>query len=308
MSKTVDIMGHIAMWKGKRVDSDKLYEALKSYHSVLLPDVPYEKNFIYSVKRALSAHGKFAINKMWRAWDRQDSNRNLYEIVPKGEEYLETVYKEPFYVRLYDDLITFGLYENKQAVIDKNVFILQDQDPRLLSWYERSIQKEWDKHINTYDSTIVNNVIQDLIDKYLFAKELSSRVVWMDEPSAAIWHTASDKLSDIGIELLDFPPSHSPESIASLFKVVKAEFEQMTVEIQGLEAIMSQPAGDTARNARRYSETIENYRKNVETLRPVFAGMAEFDELAERNSKKTRRMSYENTVAVNSDLFDDVTL
>lgn len=308
MSKTVDIMGHIAMWKGKRVDSDKLYEALKSYHSVLLPDVPYEKNFIYSVKRALSAHGKFAINKMWRAWDRKDSNRNLYEIVPKGEEYLETVYREPFYVRLYDDLITFGLYENKQAVMDKNVFILQDQDPRLLSWYERSIQKEWDKHINTYDSTIVNNVIQDLIDKYLFAKELSSRVVWMDEPSAAIWHTASDKLSDIGIELLDFPPSHSPESIASLFKVVKAEFEQMTVEIQGLEAIMSQPAGDTARNARRYSETIENYRKNVETLRPVFAGMAEFDELAERNSKKTRRMSYENTVAVNSDLFDDVTL
>ena len=46
MSKTVDIMGHIAMWKGKRVDSDKLYEALKSYNSVLLPDVPYEKNFI----------------------------------------------------------------------------------------------------------------------------------------------------------------------------------------------------------------------------------------------------------------------
>ena len=308
MSKTVDIMGHIAMWKGKRVDSDKLYEALKSYHSVLLPDVPYEKNFIYSVKRALSAHGKFAINKMWRAWDRKDNNRNLYEIVPKGEEYLETVYKEPFYVRLYDDLITFGLYENKQAVMDKNVFILQDQDPRLLSWYERSIQKEWDEHRNTYDSTIVNNVIKDLIDKYLFAKELSSRVVWMDKPSAAIWHDAFIKLSDIGIELLDFPPSHSPESIASLFKVVKAEFEQMTVEIQGLEAIMSQPAGDTAKNARRYSDTIEKYRKNVETLRPVFAGMAEFDELAERNSKKTRRMSYENTVAVNSDLFDDVTL
>ena len=308
MSNTVDIMGHIAMWKGKRVDSDKLYEALKSYHSVLLPDVPYEKNFIYSVKRALSDHGKFAINKMWRAWDRQDSNRNLYEIVPKGEEYLETVYKEPFYVRLYDDLITFGLYENKQAVMDKNVFILQNQDPRLLSWYERSIQKEWDKHRNTYDSTIVNNVIQDLIEKYLFAKELSSRVVWMDKPSAAIWHTASDKLSAIGIELLDFPPSHSPESIASLFKVVKAEFEEMTMQIEGLEIIMSQPDGDTAKNARRYSETIENYRKNVETLRPVFAGMAEFDELAERNSKKTRRMSYENTVAVNSDLFDDVTL
>ena len=89
---------------------------------------------------------------------------------------------------------------------------------------------------------------------------------------------------------------------------MKAEFEEMTMQIEGLEIIMSQPDGDTAKNARRYSETIENYRKNVETLRPVFAGMAEFDELAERNSKKTRRMSYENTVAVNSDLFDDVTL
>ena len=308
MSKTVDIMGHIAMWKGKRVDSDKLHEALKSYSAVLLPDVPYEKNFIHSVKRALSANGKFAINKMWRAWDRQDSNRNLYEIVPKGEKYLETVYEEPFYVRLYDDLITFGLYENKQAVMDENVFIIQDQVIGLLSWYQRSIQKEWDIHRNTYDSTIVNNVIQDLIDKYLFAKELSSRVVWMDKSSAALWHAVSEKLSDIGIELLDFPPSHSPESIASLFKVVKAEFEQMTIQIEELEAIMSQPAGDTAKNARKYSKTIEDYRKNVEILRPVFAGMAEFDELAERNSKKTKRMSYENTVAANSDLFDDVTL
>ena len=309
MSRSVDIMGHIAMWKGKRIESNSLKQAFDLYPSVYLPDVPYEKNFLYTLRRAMATWGKFEINKMWRAWDRHDLNKNLYEIVRKEKKRLETVYEPPFYVKLEDDLESFTLYDSKEDLINGDKWVT-DGD-RTLSWYHDKIGKLWDEYRRTYDSTIVNQVIRDFMDRYLYVKNLSTSVVWMNDTSAKLWKGLSEKLSYIGIQLLDFPPSHSADSIASLFKVVKQEFEDMSREIVDLEKILSNPnvdEGDIKFHAELHSKIIAKYRKEVETLTPVFAGMAEFEELAERNSKKTKRMTYENEVAKNSDLFDDIVL
>tara|TARA_Y100000356_G_C11247892_1_gene285129 strand:- start:611 stop:1558 length:948 start_codon:yes stop_codon:yes gene_type:complete len=315
MSKSVDIMGHIAMWKGKRISSIDIDLVFDKYPSVDRPDVPIEKNFLHTLKRAMADWGKFEINKMWRAWDRTDVNRNVYEIVRKTNEHLHTVYREPFYVKLGVDLKTFYLYATRDDLMNDNKWVRdplekQDADNRLL-WYHDRIAKHWDVYRNTYDSTLINHMIRDFMNHYLYVKELSPRVVWMNNSSALIWKDLSRELSSVGIQLLDFPPSHSADSIASLFKVVKQEFEDMSREIVELEKILSNPnedEGDIKFHAEQHSKIIAKYRKEVETLTPVFAGMAEFEELAERNSKKTKRMTYENEVAKNSDLFDDIVL
>ncbi len=316
MSEGVDIMGHIAMWKGKRISSLDIDLVFDKYPSVDRPDVPIEKNFLHTLKRAMADWGKFEINKMWRAWDRTDVNRNVYEIVRKTNEHLHTVYREPFYVKLGVDLKTFYLYATRDDLMNDNKWErdpLEAQDPeqKPLAWYHDRIADRWDVYRNTYDSTLINHMIRDFMSHYLYVKELSPRVVWMNNSSAILWKDLSHELSSVGIQLLDFPPSHSAESIASLFKVVKLEFEEMSKEIDHLEVLISQcKEGDShiKEHAEKHSEAIAKYRKEVETLKPVFSGMTEFEELAERNSKKTKRMTYENEVAKNSDLFDDIVL
>ena len=85
-STTNEAMGHIIMWKGKRVSHTE-YENEMGGH--VAPSVDLSKNFKYVLNRSMSEwkSNTYGITRfrpmltpMWRSWDREDNRRDKYEV------------------------------------------------------------------------------------------------------------------------------------------------------------------------------------------------------------------------------------
>ena len=317
-STTNEAMGHIIMWKGKRVSHKEYSDEMGSH---VAPNVDLSKNFKYVINRAMSewksnSYGitrfRPVITPMWRSWDREDGRRDKYEI---GYNYQneegDTEYVFTCCVRLvkYDDL---DYPEKKDPEIKffsskKDTKPIEDpkdsSDPHIPS-VNYLVKKYWAKYEDTIDSTQVNNSLEAYVKRNFFVKQLDSRVYWMHSKDSEDWTLLAKNLGDMGIVIRDFPPSSSPESMKSLFDVVREDFVKIQAELDDLNTRENQ----TDRVMRIRKDIGEKWRAEVALLKPLLSEMDEFNKLVESVEESARRAEYEANVNVNADVFSDIEL
>ena len=315
-STTNEAMGHIIMWKGKRVSHEEYSNEMGSH---VAPDVDLSKNFRYVLNRAMSewksnSYGitrfRPVITPMWRSWDREDGRRDKYEI---GYNYQnaegDTEYVFTCCVRLikYDHLHPgypkdpeikfFSSKKDTKPIEDPK----DSSNPHIPS-VNYIVKKYWDKYEDTIDSTQVNSSLQAYVERNYFVKQLDSRVYWMHSKDSEDWTLLARNLGDMGIVIRDFPPSSSPESMKSLFDVVREDFVKIQAELDELNTRENQ----TDRVMRIRKDIGEKWRAEVALLKPLLSEMDEFNKLVESVEESARRAEYEANVNVNADVFSDI--
>ena len=315
-STTNEAMGHIIMWKGKRVSHTEYSDEMGSH---VAPDVDLSKNFRYVLNRAMSewksnSYGitrfRPVITPMWRSWDREDGRRDKYEI---GYNY-QNDQGAPEYVftccvRLvkHDDM-DYPLRKDPEIKFfstKKDTKPIEDpkdsSNPHIPS-INYLVKKYWDKYEDTIDSTQVNSSLQAYVERNYFVKQLDSRVYWMHSKDSEDWALLAKHLGDMGIVIRDFPPSSSPESMKSLFDVVREDFVKIQAELDELNTRENQ----TDRVMRIRKDIGEKWRAEVALLKPLLSEMDEFNKLVESVEESARRAEYEANVNVNADVFSDI--
>ena len=313
---TNEAMGHIIMWKGKRVSHEEYSNEMGSH---VAPDIDLSKNFKYVLNRAMSewksnSYGitrfRPVITPMWRSWDREDGRRDKYEI---GYNYQndqgDTEYVFTCCVRLvkhddYDRLIDGKIPEIKFFSGKKDTKPIEDpkdsSDPHIPS-VNYLVKKYWAKYEDTIDSTQVNDSLQRYVERNFFVKQLDSRVYWMHSKDSEDWTLLSRNLGDMGIIIRDFPPSSSPESMKSLFEVVREDFLSIQEELKELNKLEQ-----SQRVIHKRKEIGEKWRAEVGLLKPLLSEMDEFNKLVESVEQSARRAEYESKVTDNADVFSDI--
>jgi hypothetical protein len=314
-------MGHIIMWKGKRVSHTEYSDEMGSH---VAPNVDLSKNFKYVLNRAMSEwksnSGRIVggvgitrfrpvITPMWRSWDREDGRRDKYEI---GYNYQnaqgDTEYVFVCCVKLikYDELhpgypkdpeIKFFSAKDEFDCIEDP----KDADGHIPS-VNYLVKKFWAKYADTLDSTQVNNSLQAYVERNYFVKQLDSRVYWMHSKDSEDWSLLAKHLGDMGIVIRDFPPSSSPESMRSLFDVVREDFVKIQVELDDLNKREHQT--DHVMGIRK--DIGEKWRAEVALLKPLLSEMDEFNKLVESVEESARLAEYESNVTENADVFSDI--
>ena len=318
MTTTNEAMGHIIMWKGKRVSHEEYSNEMGSH---VAPDVDLSKNFKYVLNRAMSewksnSYGitrfRPVITPMWRSWDREDGRRDKYEI---GYNYQndegDTEYVFTCCVRLvkHDDLDYPFLKdpEIKFFSSKKDTKPIEDPkdstDPHIPS-VNYLVKKYWAKYEDTIDSTQVNDSLQRYVERNFFVKQLDSRVYWMHSKDSEDWTLLAKNLDDMGIVIRDFPPSSTPESMKSLFDVVREDFIKIQTELDDL----NERENQTDRVMRIPKEIGEKWRAEVALLKPLLSEMDEFNKLVESVEESARLAEYESNVTENADVFSDIEL
>lgn len=315
-STTNEAMGHIIMWKGKRVSHTE-YENEMGGH--VAPSVDLSKNFKYVLNRSMSEwkSNTYGITKfrpmltpMWRSWNREDNRRDKYEV---GYNYQnddgDTEYVFTCCVQLvkYDELHPgypkdpeINFYSSKEGNAQPI------KDPKDAAGYiptvNYMVKKYWDKYADTLDSTQVNDSLQAYVERNFFVKQLDSRVYWMHNKDSEDWLLLAKNLDDMGIIIRDFPPSTSPESMKSLFDVVREDFVQVQAKLDELNTREHQ--NDRVIKTRK--DIGEKWRAEVALLKPLLSQMDEFNKLVESVEESARRAEYEANVNVNADVFSDI--
>ena len=318
MTPTNEAMGHIIMWKGKRVSHEEYSNEMGSH---VAPDVDLSKNFKYVLNRAMSewksnSYGitrfRPVITPMWRSWDREDGRRDKYEI---GYNYQneegDTEYVFVCCVKLikYDELHPgypkdpeikfFSRKKDAKPIEDPK----DSSDPHIPS-VNYLVKKYWAKYEDTIDSTQVNDSLQRYVERNFFVKQLDSRVYWMHSKDSDDWTLLAKNLGDMGIVIRDFPPSSSPESMKSLFDVVREDFIKIQDELDDL----NERENQTDRVMRIRKEIGEKWRAEVALLKPLLSEMDEFNKLVESVEESARLAEYESNVTENADVFSDIEL
>ena len=315
---TNEAMGHIIMWKGKRVSHEEYSNEMGSH---VAPDVDLSKNFKYVLNRAMSewksnSYGitrfRPVITPMWRSWDREDGRRDKYEI---GYNYQnaegDTEYVFTCCVRLvkHDDM-DYPLRKDPEIKFfssKKDTKPIEDPkdstDPHIPS-VNYLVKKHWAKYEDTIDSTQVNDSLQRYVERNFFVKQLDSRVYWMHSKDSEDWTLLAKNLGDMGIVIRDFPPSSSPESMRSLFDVVREDFIEIQTELDDL----NERENQTDRVMRLRKEIGEKWRAEVALLKPLLSEMDEFNKLVESVEESARLAEYESNVTENADVFSDIEL
>tara|TARA_Y100000401_G_scaffold58726_2_gene46527 strand:- start:2674 stop:3609 length:936 start_codon:yes stop_codon:yes gene_type:complete len=311
-------MGHIIMWKGKRVSHEEYSNEMGSH---VAPDVDLSKNFKYVLNRAMSewksnSYGitrfRPVITPMWRSWDREDGRRDKYEIgynYQNGEGDTEYVFTCCVRLIKYDELHPgypkdpeikfFSSKKDTKPIEDPK----DSSNPHIPS-VNYIVKKYWDKYEDTIDSTQVNDSLQRYVERNFFVKQLDSRVYWMHSKDSEDWTLLAKNLDDMGIVIRDFPPSSSPESMKSLFDVVREDFIKIQAELDDLNTRENQ----TDRVMRIRKDIGEKWRAEVALLKPLLSEMDEFNKLVESVEESARRAEYEANVNVNADVFSDIEL
>ena len=312
---TNEAMGHIIMWKGKRVSHEEYSNEMGSH---VAPDVDLSKNFKYVLNRAMSnwkssSYGitrfRPVITPMWRSWDREDVRRDKYEI---GYNYQndqgDTEYVFTCCVRLvkHDDM-DYPLRKDPEIKFFSRYELIEDpkdsSDPHIPS-VNYLVKKYWAKYEDTIDSTQVNDSLQRYVERNFFVKQLDSRVYWMHSKDSEDWTLLAKNLGDMGIVIRDFPPSSSPESMKSLFDVVREDFVKIQTQLDELNKRENQ----TEHVIQVRKNIGEKWRAEVALLKPLLSEMDEFNNLVESVEESARRAEYEANVNVNADVFSDIEL
>tara|TARA_R100000808_G_C2147573_1_gene155558 strand:- start:854 stop:1813 length:960 start_codon:yes stop_codon:yes gene_type:complete len=317
-STTNEAMGHIIMWKGKRVSHEEYSNEMGSH---VAPDVDLSKNFKYVLNRAMSnwkssSYGitrfRPVITPMWRSWDREDGRRDKYEI---GYNYQndegDTEYVFVCCVRLvkHDDLDYPEKKDPEIKFFSRKKDTKPIEDPKdssnpLIPSVNYLVKKYWAKYEDTIDSTQVNESLQRYVERNFFVKQLDSRVYWMHSKDSEDWTLLAKNLGDMGIVIRDFPPSSSPESMKSLFDVVREDFVKIQAELDELNKRENQ-----TKHVIQVRKNIgEKWRAEVALLRPLLSEMDEFNKLVESVEESARRAEYEANINVNADVFSDIEL
>ena len=315
MTPTNEAMGHIIMWKGKRVSHSEYSDEMGSH---VAPNIDLSKNFKYVLNRAMSdwKHNTLGITRfrpvitpMWRSWDREDGRRDKYEI---GYNYQndegDTEYVFTCCVRLvkHDDL---DYPEKKDPEI--NFFSNKTdrrpiEDPKdaggRIPIVNYIVKKFWAKYGDTIDSTQVNHSLQAYVERNYFVKQLDSRVYWMHSKDSEDWALLAKHLGQMGIVIRDFPPSSSPESMKSLFEVVREDFLSIQADLDELNSREHQ--SDACIQTR--NQIGKKWRAEVALLKPLLSEMDEFNNLVESVEESARLAEYESSVKENADVFSDI--
>lgn len=313
---TNEAMGHIIMWKGKRVSHEEYSNEMGSH---VAPNVDLSKNFKYVLNRAMSdwksnSYGitrfRPVITPMWRSWDREDGRRDKYEI---GYNYQndqgDTEYVFTCCVRLvkHDDMdyplrkdpeIKFFSSKKDTKPIENPK---DSSDPHIPS-VNYLVKKYWAKYEDTIDSTQVNSSLQAYVERNYFVKQLDSRVYWMHSKDSEDWALLSKHLGEMGIVIRDFPPSSSPESMKSLFDVVREDFLKIQADLNELNSREKQ--SDACIQTR--NQIGKKWRAEVALLKPLLSEMDEFNNLVESVEESARLAEYESSVKENADVFSDI--
>lgn len=310
-SPTNEAMGHIIMWKGSRVDHE---EYSREMGSLMAPDVDVSKNFKYVLSRAMSewkrgttgvTRFRPVITPMWRSWDRQDGRRDKYEV---GYNYQndngDTEYVFVCCIRLvqcehqphYKPEIKF-FKEKKDGTPLDNPSKADGYIPNINYW----IKKYWDDYGDTIDSTQVNNSLQGYVERNYFVKQLDSRVYWMHSKDNEDWCLLASNLGAMGITIRNFPPSSTPESMKSLFEVVREDFIDVQRRLKNLNDIEQ-----TQHVINKRKDVGEKWRAEVALLKPLLSQMDEFNKLVESVEQSARRAEYESKVTNDADVFSDI--
>ena len=313
---TNEAMGHIIMWKGKRVSHKEYSDEMGSH---VAPDVDLSKNFKYVLKSAMSnwkssSYGitrfKPIITPMWRSWDREDGRRDKYEIgynYQNDEGDTEYVFvccvkliKHEDYDRLIDgkepEIKFFSSKKDTKPIEDP-----KDSSNPLIPSVNYLVKKHWAKYGDTIDSTQVNNSLQAYVERNYFVKQLDSRVYWMHSKDSEDWSLLAKHLGDMGIVIRDFPPSSSPESMKSLFEVVREDFVSIQETLKELNSLEQSQAV-----INRRKEIGEKWRAEVGLLKPLLSEMDEFNKLVESVEQSARQAEYESKVTNDADVFSDI--
>ena len=317
MEATNEAMGHIIMWKGKRVSHTEYEEEMGSH---VAPNVDLSKNFKYVLNRTMSEwkSGTFGIVRfrpiitpMWRSWDREDGRRDKYELGYNHQnEEGDTEYVFVCCVKLikYDELhpgygkdpeIKFFSAKDKFDCIEDPKTPLSKGCP--IPSINYLVNKLWNEYGDTLDSTQVNNSLQAYVERNYFVKQLDSRVYWMHSKDSEDWSLIAKHLGDMGITIRDFPPSTSPESMKSLFDVVREDFVKVREEMDTLNE-MSQDDSII----RKRKSIGKKWRAEVALLKPLLSEMDEFNDLVQAVEQSARLAEYESNVKENADVFSDI--
>jgi len=314
---TNEAMGHIIMWKGKRVSHEEYSNEMGSH---IAPNVDLSKNFKYVLNRTMSdwksnSYGitrfRPVITPMWRSWDREDGRRDKYEI---GYNYQNDEGDTEYVFVCCIKLIKYEeLHPGYAKDPEIKFFSAKDEfdcikDPKDAAGYIPNVnylvKKHWSKYEDTIDSTQVNSSLQAYVERNYFVKQLDSRVYWMHSKDSEDWALISKHLGEMGIVIRDFPPSTSPESMKSLFGVVKEDFVKIKAELDNLNTKEEQ--SEYVLSSRQ--EIGKKWRAEVALLKPLLSQMDEFNDLVETVEQSARLAEYESTVTENADVFSDIEL
>lgn len=281
-------------------EDDVVIERLCKYW---LRDIDSYNCAFETLKKAMRYEdGRVQIDPQWVKYDR-DAQRNKWSVglcTGLGED---KEYEHVAYAKYLVSEERIALYETKQDFQD-GIEWEDDVYSSRIGRLKRRIEVEWPAYRDTYSSYQCSNMIAEFLDHFFDkAVQMETKVYWLYDKEITLDDVKGIKKL---AQILYFPPMHTPETVASLWQVIKEELQQkLEVVKEELSKNIDEVSDSTWDNDRR-QEKIAKYRKDIEIYAPLFSGISEFSDVANELQTLTRQTEYRNIVLDEADVFGDI--
>ena len=282
-------------------------EVIKSLCRYWLRDVDHYQCASETLRKAMRyQEGKVQIDPQWIRYDRH-AERNKWSVgvcTGRGED---KEYEHVAYAKYLVGEERIALYETKED-FNNGIEYEIGTDPHYYSTrigkLKRRVEVDWPHYRDTYSSIQCNHMIADFLEHFFDkAVQMETKVYWLYDREITINDIKGVKrLANI----LYFPPMHTPETVASLWEVIKEELEEkLKVVKEELGKDISE-VDDDSWEQEKQAEKIAAYRKDIEIYAPLFSGISEFADVANELQTLSRQTEYRNIVLDEADVFGDI--